>query len=409
MYDKNTPLILGIVREGKIPPERRVALLPRQCREIMNAFPTIRFIVQPSPFRCVPDEEYTRQHIEVQEDLSECEVLLGIKEVQVEDLLPDKTYFFFSHTIKKQAQNRVLLQTILANQIRLIDFECLVNPVTGERLIAFGRYAGIVGAYNAIWMLGKKQGWFDLKRAFECYSYAEMQQEYQKVKLPPLKIVLTGTGRVGRGAMEVLDSLGIRKVSATAFLEKTFQQAVYTPLQSRDYHFHRDDLPWDNDDFHKYPGQFESAFHKFTETADLLIATAFWHPKAPLLFSKADMQKPDFRIRTIADITCDLDGSIPATVQISTIQEPVYDFDPFSQTVCPPFSDLEKHISVMAIDNLPCEVPYDASEYFGRQFIEHILPHFFNGDDRHILQKATLTQNGKLTETFAYLEDWIKN
>ena len=398
---------IGILREGKIPPERRVALLPAQCREILSTFPDLRFFVQPCPFRCVPDADYLAAGIPLAEDLSHCHILLGIKEVPPEWLLPGKTYFFFSHTIKQQPRNRLLLQTILQKNITFIDYECLTNPVTGERLIAFGRYAGIVGAYNAVWMLGRKHRLFDLKRAFECHNYAEMQQQYSKVRLPPFKIIITGTGRVGKGAMEVLDGMGIRRVSPADFLERTYKEPVYAVLGSGDYHVHANGWAWDSTDFHRNPQDYLSDFQKFTTVAEVLIATAFWHPRAPVLFTQAEMQHPEFTIRNIADITCDLAGSIPATLQTSSIEDPVYDFDPFTGTLLPPFSGNEAAISVMAIDNLPCEVPYDASEYFGRQFIEYVLPHFFNHDERHILHEATLTRNGSLTARFEYLKAYV--
>jgi saccharopine dehydrogenase (NAD+, L-lysine forming) len=399
---------IGILREGKIPPERRVALLPRQCKEITATFTEIAFFVQPCSFRCIADEEYRNAGIALQEDVTHCDILLGIKEVPVQNLIAGKTYFFFSHTIKQQAYNRKLLQEIIAKNITLIDYECLVNPVTGERLIAFGRYAGIVGAYNAIWMYGKKHQLFDLKRAFKCHNYAELQQEYAKIKLPAIKIIITGTGRVGKGVTEVLDGIGIRKVSPEDFLERSYKEPIYTSLSSKDYHYHANGWAWDSHDFHRNPQDYLTDFQKFISVADMLIATAFWHPKAPVLFTKQEAKQADFRIKNIADITCDIEGSVPVTVQCSTIDEPVYDFNPFSETVEPAFSDIEKNISVMAIDNLPCEVPYDASEYFGRQFIEFVLPHFFNHDERAILKNATLTKNGKLTEKFAYLEDFIK-
>jgi len=398
---------IGIIKEGKIPPERRVSLLPMQCKEIMHAFPEIEFIVEPSEHRCISDEEYKNAGITLSENMDQCDILLGIKEVPIYKLIENKTYFFFSHTIKAQEHNKKLLKTILEKNITLIDYECLTNPVTHERLIAFGRYAGIVGAYNAIWMYGKKFNLFDIKRSYHCYNYAEIQQEYSKVNLPPIKIAITGTGRVGKGAMEVLDGMNIRKVSSTAFLEKKFDEPVYTPLQSRDYHYHINDSPWDNEDFHNQPQNYETVFSKFTKVADVLIATSYWDPKAPKLFSDQDMLSPDFKMKIIADITCDINGSIPSTIKPTSILEPVFDFDPEKKTEEEAFSNIKKNISVMSIDNLPCEIPYDASEFFGRQFIEFILPHFFNHDERKILKNATITANGKLTEKFSYLKDFV--
>ncbi len=395
---------IGIIREGKVPPDRRVALLPEQCREIVSEYPEIEIFVQPSPIRCVPDEAYATKGFTLTEDLSDCDVLLGIKEVPIPQLIPDKMYFFFSHTVKKQKYNRRLLQTILQKNITLIDYECLTDGQ--QRIIAFGRYAGIVGTYNGIWTYGKKYKLFDLKRACSCRYMAEMQQEYDKIKLPPVKIVVTGSGRVGKGVVEVLEDIHIREVTVQDFLQKTFKEPVFTVLRSQDYHRHKESLAWDAQDFRKNPANYRSLFAPFAKAADILITSAFWHPQAPLLFSKEEMQQKDFKIKVIADISCDVDGSVPCTVRTSTITDPVYDYNPATQQEEPPFSHPD-NITVMAIDNLPCELPYDASAYFGNQFISQVLPHLLNGDKFHVLERATITRNGKLTPNFTYLTDFV--
>lgn len=390
-----------------MPPDRRVALLPEQCRAIGQQFPGIELFVQPSPIRCVSDEAYNAAGIELREDLTHCDVLLGIKEVPILQLIPEKTYFFFSHTFKKQPYNRQLLQTILQRNITLIDYECLTdsgNPP--QRIIAFGKFAGIVGAYNVLWTYGKRNGLYDLKRAYTCLDRAEMRAEYEKIKLPPVKIVVTGTGRVGKGAMEVLDEVGIRQVSPEELLHETFREPVYVALRSQDYHRHKDGLPWNKQDFHQHPQDYESTFAPFTKAADLLITTAYWHPQAPRLFTRYDAQRKDFRMKVIADISCDVNGSVPATVRTSTILEPVYDYDPDFGEVKKPFSG-ENHLTVMAIDNLPCELPYDASQFFGNQLMEQVLPHLLNGDKHTILARATIAHNGQLTGYFSYLSDFV--
>lgn len=373
----------------------------------MQAYPHIQIFVQPSPIRCVPDEQYRSAGIPVTEDLSHCDVLFGIKEVPVSQLIPDKTYFFFSHTVKKQKYNRLLLQTILKRNITLIDYECLIdNDQNRQRIIAFGRYAGIVGAYNAFWTYGKKYNLFDLKRARDCRNMQELQQEYLKIQLPPVKIAVTGSGRVGKGVLEVLQAIGIKEVSPQAFLQNKNTTPVFAVLRSQDYHTHKNGLSWNAGNFHQYPQEYTSAFYPFAAQADILITSAFWHPQAPLLFSKADMLLDDFRIKVVADISCDVDGSVPCTVRTTTITDPVYDYDAETQEVKPAFSG-NNHISVMAIDNLPCELPYDASGYFGQQLIEQVLPHVLNGDKEAVLDKATITRNGRLTDRYNYLSDFV--
>jgi hypothetical protein len=398
---------IGIIREEKTPPDRRVVLLPAQCQEIISKYPDIQFFIQPSPHRVVADEAYQQAGFSVTEDVSECDVLLGIKEVPVSKLLANKTYFFFSHTVKKQKHNRKLLQAVLEKNITLLDFECLTDS-SGNRIIAFGRYAGIVGAYNALWVYGKKYGLYDLKRAWQCLNRAEMEQEYAKINLPPIKIVQIGNGRVGKGAVEVWQGIGIRQVSTAEFLTETFTEPVFTLLRSQDYHRHKEGLPWNGEDFHQNPQQYESIFKNFTQVADVLIATAYWNPKAPALFTRHDIQDENFRIRVVADITCDLDGSIPCTVRSTSIADPVFDFNREFGTIESPFSALDT-ISVMAIDNLPCELPLDASGFFGRQFIDNVLPHLLlpTPASNALLEKATVTRHGKLTPAYQYLQEFV--
>ncbi|QNF35695.1 alanine dehydrogenase [Adhaeribacter swui] len=398
-------LVVGIIREGKNPPDKRVPLTPLKCQEAVTVFPELEIIVQPSAIRSYTDQEYRDLHIRVQEDLSECDVLMGVKEVPVPDLIPDKTYFFFSHTIKKQPHNQPLLQAILKKNITLIDYETLTNA-KGERTVAFGRYAGIVGAYNGMMTYGKKMKLFELHPAHLCLDIEDMEEEYFKVKaLPPIKIAVTGGGRVAQGIMEVLDKMGIRKVSVYDYLYHAFTQPVYTQLHSSDYNRRRDGRVWDNVDFYRNPHEYESTFEKFIPVTDVLMAGAYWNPAAPRLFAVADMQRPDFKINTIADVTCDVDGSIPCTKRASSIPDPVYDYNPFTQQLEPAFSRPE-NITVMAVDNLPCELPRSASRDFGRQLIDEVFPHLVNGDPQGILARATITQNGKLTERYAYLQEY---
>ncbi len=319
---------ITLIREGKVPADKRVAFSPQQCKQIQeDSQNQLSISIEPSEFRCYTDQEYKDHGIECSASLGQSDILIGIKEVPIDSLIPDKTYFFFSHTIKKQAHNRKLLQAILAKNITLIDYECLVNE-RGERVTAFGKYAGIVGAYNAIWTYGKKYKCFDLRRAKDCFDLADMETEYAKVNLPPIKIVLTGGGRVAGGAMGVLDRMGIAKVSPTELLEQNFDHPVYAALSSADYHERKDGGDFSKQDFYKDPTAFKSTFMHFAAVADMLIACAYWDPKAPRLFEKAAVGNIDFKIRVIADVTCDIDGSIPTTHRASTILDPVYDMRP---------------------------------------------------------------------------------
>jgi len=397
---------LGLIREGKIPPDRRVALTPKKCVEALSSFPGLRIVVQESPVRSYADQEYRDLGIEVRADVSDCDVLLGVKEVPVEQLIPDKTYLFFSHTVKQQPRNRELLRQILAKNITLIDYEMLTNA-RGERIVAFGRYAGIVGAYNGLLVYGRKHRLYELKPAYQCVDMDDMQEEFFKVKkLPSIKIAVTGAGRVAQGALEVLTRMGIRQVSVYDYLYLEFNEPVYTQLRSSDYNARVDGRVWDTPDFHRNPHAYKSTFDKFLPVTNLLIACAYWNPAAPRLFTEAETQQPSFRINTIADVTCDVDGSIPCTKRSTSIPEPAFDYNPATGKLEPPCSRLG-NITIMAVDNLPCELPRNASRDFGRQLLDTVFPHLLSDTTDEIIERAIITRNGQLTERYHYLQDYV--
>jgi saccharopine dehydrogenase (NAD+, L-lysine forming) len=402
-----TSLKIGLIREGKIPPDKRVPFTPLQTEEIEQRFPGVKIVCQQSDVRCFSDDEYRKLDIDVCADVSDCDILMGIKEVPIPQLIESKTYLFFSHTLKKQPHNKKLLQEIAKKKITLIDYEALKDR-HGNRLVAFGRYAGIVGAYNALWTYGERFRLYSIRRAYLCHDVNDLKRELRKVQLPPIKIILTGAGRVGRGAMETLDSAGIRKVGALDFLDQTFNEPVYVQLSSADYHKRREGGHFNRDEFHNHPGRYDSSFKTFAQIADVLIAGAYWNPKAAVLFTPADMRQKDFHLKVIADITCDINGSIPSTKKASTIIDPIYDYDPITDAVKPPLSN-EKFITVMAIDNLPCELPRSASEEFGRDLIDRILPVITGEDKEEVIARATITLRGNLTQHFQYLRDYISD
>ena len=398
---------IGLIREGKAVPDKRVPFTPLQVQEIEQRFPFVKVICRESPVRCFKDDEYRSLNISVNTDVNDCDILMGIKEVPLDQLISNKTYLFFSHTIKKQQHNRSLLKEVLKKNIRLIDYEALKDS-QGNRMVAFGRYAGIVGAYNGLWTYGKRFKLFALRRAFECFDVNDLKLEIRKVELPPIKIILTGAGRVAKGAMETLDTAGIRKVSPSDFLNKTFSEPVYVQLASADYHVRKEGGLFNREEFHQYPDRYRSVFIEFAKVTDLLMAGAFWNPKAPVLFTKQEMLSSDFKIKVIADITCDIEGSVPSTKRASTIADPLYDYDPITDSVQPALSN-EKFVTVMAIDNLPCELPRSASEEFGRDLIDRILKPLLTEDTDGIINRGTIAMNGDLTATFEYLRDYTES
>lgn len=397
---------IGIIREGRIPPDRRVPFTPEQCRNINDTFPGLEIVVQPSAIRCFPDQEYREQGIKLQNDLMDCDLLMGIKEVPVGDLLPGKTYFFFSHTIKKQPHNRELLREIVRKKIQLLDYETLTDP-SGNRLIGFGRFAGLVGAYNGLRAYGLRHGLFSLKPAWSCASLDEMKEQLYGLNIPGIKILVTGTGRAGTGVMELLEGLGIKKASVQEFLNTPFaDHPLVTQVDPDEYSLHREGIPFRMENFCQHPGDYVSNFSRFLPHTDLLICAAFWDPRAPQLFTKEQTEAPDFRISVIADITCDIRGSVPTTLRSSDIQAPFYDYNPETDLEEVPFSGA-KNITVMAVDNLPCEVPRDASVHFGQTLMEHVLPAMAGNDPEGILERATITRQGALTCRYAYLQDFL--
>ncbi len=394
---------IGILREGKLPRDKRVPFTPAQCVILQREF-GVEVLVQPSDWRGFSDDEYRAAGVQLQEDLSTCDVLLGIKEVPIASLIAGKKYFFFSHTIKKQPHNQKLMHALIAKKIQMIDYECLTDP-DFNRIIGFGHFAGIVGAYNGLRGYGLRFGLFDLKPAYQCRDMVELKEELKKVKLPNMKMIVTGNGRVANGAIELLGLLHIRRITPYEFTHYSFREAVYTQLHSYDYNEAKDGAPWDRDRFYKNPEQFRSTFAKFTPHCDLLIHCSFWDPRAPKLFEKTDMKGPEFRVSVIADVTCDIDGSIPSTTKSSSITEPFYGYNPQTETaVDKPFEN--SAITVMAVDNLPCELPRDASESFGKELLEKVIPALLGNDPDGLIERGSICKNGALLPRFNYLSDY---
>jgi len=396
---------IGIIREGKIPADQRAPFTPEILKSVADSFADqLECCVEQSNLRAFSNQEYLDKGVEIVVDMSDVDVLFGVKEVPIEQLIPNKTYFFFSHTIKKQAKNKGLLQAILAKSIRLIDYELLKNPA-GERVVAFGRWAGIVGAYTAFWTYGKKTGLFEISRAMALKDLEGLKGELKQVVLPPIKIIVTGRGRVGKGVLEILEILKIKEVSSQEFLFQQFDEPVFVVVSSSDYLRRKSDGGFDKTHFYAYPEDYESHFLPFAEVGELLIAAAYWDPKAPRLFELDAIKSSNFSISIIADITCDLNGSIPTTHRTTTILDPIYDVDRKTAQELPAFGKQDS-ISVMAIDNLPCELPRESSTEFAQQLCQWVIPELGKANSS-ILEKATIARDGDLTLEFMYLSDYV--
>jgi len=405
LYTAENPLKIGVIREGKTPPDQRVPLTPDQCVLLHQRFPQLKITIQSSNVRRIRDVEYSAAGLEVQEDVSDCDVLIGVKEVNKEDLIPHKTYLFFSHTHKLQPYNAQLLSAILEKQIRLIDYELLKRP-SGRRIIGFGRWAGLVGAYSGLRAFGLRSGQFELPKAIDCRDLNEMLEHARGIKLPAnFKIVLTGYGRVGKGAREVLDHMKLRSVHPDDFLRMEYPEPVFTHLDVEDYNARKDGGEFDMGDFVSDPMDFKSSFPRFAQAADLFIAGHFWAEGSPFLFTREDMRSPKWKVKVVADISCDIDGPVACTLRPSTIENPLYGYHAATEQECT--FDHPEGITVLAVDNLPCELPRDASEGFGRELMEHVIPLLLLGDADGILDAASeTTLEGELNAPYAYLKDY---
>ncbi len=396
---------IGIIREGKVPQDKRVPLTPEQVLTVKTRYPNVEVVVQSSPIRCFDDNWYKKVGVEVVESLDDCDLILGVKEVNSTDLIPNKRFMFFSHTCKLQPYNQKLLKAILEKKIQLIDYE-VIKDTSGKRLIGFGRYAGIVGCYNGFLALGKKTGLYDIKPAHICEDRHLVEEELMKVVLTKeTRIVLTGFGRVGNGAREIMSHVGVREVSPDEFINGTFNEPIYTHLDTADYYARKEDGGFDKKEFYAHPDLYESVLAKYMKETTMYIPCHFWSSKSPLILSKNDILLHCPKLKVVADVSCDIDGPIGCTLRPSTIQDPIYGYDPVKgeETTW----ENENAIVVMAVDNLPCELPRDASRDFGNELIKNVLPALLEEDPTRIIARGSeTTLQGDLTPEFEYLREY---
>ncbi|MBC7873334.1 MAG: alanine dehydrogenase [Ferruginibacter sp.] len=395
---------IGLIREGKTPADNRVSLIPSQCKWIHKNVPHIRVIAQSSAHRCFSDKEYSTAGIEVREDLADCDILLGIKEVPADQLIPGKTYLFFSHTKKKQPHNQHLLRAILDRKIRLVDYECLEHE-DGQRIIGFGFFAGIVGGHNGMMAYGNRTGLFKLDRVYKQRSFRELIHNYFGLRLPNVKIAVAGSGRVAHGILEIMNLMGIHEVEPEDYLKRRFSYPVYAQLKGAELYTNKLTGKYSREEFHAHPEQYECKFLPYAAQTDILMNGVYWEKNVPRLFEKQDAASDHFIIQTIADITDDANGSVPVNVGDQTIEDPVYGIDKTTLEKTAPY--LANSIDIMAVGNLPNELPRDASRYFGEQLIKHVLEDLV-GNSSDIIERATMTKEGKLTKQFEYLQDYAE-
>ena len=392
---------IGLIREGKVPADNRVAFTPDQCKWIQNHLP-IRIVVQSSAIRCFSDREYRIAGIEVVDDIGHCDILFGIKEVPRESLVPGKVYCFFSHTKKQQPWNQELFRELIKKNITLIDYECLTHE-DGQRILGFGFFAGIVGAHNGMMAFGKRTGAYDLQRVYKQRNFRELIHTYFGLKLPAVKIAVTGSGRVAHGILEIMNLMGVIEVEADEYLARDFSYPVFTQLKGALLYERIDNEKYDRDDFHSNAQLYRCIFQPYTKVTDILMNGIYWDNTVPRLFEWEDIARPDFRIQTIADITDDINGSIPCNLGDGTIEDPIYGVNKISHEITPPYA--EESIDVMAVGNLPNELPRDASRYFGEQLIKYVLEDL-TSQGSPVIERATMIRKGRLMEDYLYLKTY---
>jgi alanine dehydrogenase len=400
------PFKIGILREEKIPTDHRTPLTPAHCAALLTAYPHAQIHVQPAAHRCYTHTQYEQAGCTIQENLHDCDILIGVKEVPIDNLVANNNYIFFTHTAKQQLHNKKLLQSFLQKKITAIDYEYLTDP-QGVRTVAFGRFAGVVGAHNALLMWGARTGKYTLTPAHQCTDYATMREQYAHTDFGNAKIVVTGNGRVAKGAIELLKYANIMEVNATDFFENSYAHAVFTQTHTPQIYQRKTDGKYDRTQFFEQPHLYQSAFAPYTQAADILINCMYWNAQSPRLFELEAMAQPNFNIKSIADVSCDINGSVPATHRATTIHQPTFGYQPHTRTETPPYQP--QSIDIMAVDNLPCELPQSASEEFSDQLMQHFIPALLDssGLDADTIRRATITQNGTLTPPFVYLQTFV--
>lgn len=400
---------IGLIKETKTPEDNRVALLPVQIAMLNREYPNSKIVVQSSGIRAFTDDEYRKVGVEVVDDVSDCTVLFGIKEAQIETLIPNKHYFFFGHVAKQQAYNRPLLQAMLNKGLTFTDYEYLVDDY-GERVCAFGWWAGVVGVYYTLRGFGLKYNLYELPKPDCKFTLAQMRTILATTKLPKVKILISGNGRVAQGATYMMRECRAQELTYKQYMSDepvdslSFYRASVNELVKR-----KDGKMFDRIDFRETPEAYESDFLKFAKHTDIFISCHYWDPKAPVYLELEDFIKYHLPIKMIGDITCDICGSIKSTIRSTTHAEPYYDFNPSTLEEEPPFSSRD-NITVMAVDTCPNALAIDASEYFGEMLIEYVFKPLLSndGDASEIIRKATIVKDGRLTEQFSYLEDFTK-
>ena len=398
---------IGLIKETKIPVDNRVALSPDQMAALQKRFPDHAFAVQSSGTRAFSDEEYRDAGLQVVDDVSDCDLLFGIKEVNLRALIPGKHYFFFGHLAKMQPANRKLLQVLMEKHITFSDYEYLVDD-SGRRVCAFGWWAGCVGTYYTLLGYGRRHHRYELPLPDKHFTMEKLKNALSSVPLPAVKVLVTGNGRVSKGVQYLLEEIGAERLTQEQFLfDEPVSRLSFFVADADLLVVRRDGRDFSWEDFNRNPKAYRSDFMRFATHADILISAHFWAPEAPVYLDKEDLASSDLKIRLIADITCDIQGSIQSTLRSSTHESPFYDYNPYTAAEEPAFSD-DRNITVMAVDTCPNALPKETSTHFGETLSQYVLQPLLEGRHSDIVQRSTILKDGQLTPGFAYLESFAQ-
>jgi len=431
---------IGIKKETGHPNEKRVVLTPDHVKKLIDEH-NINVIVQSSKKRIFCDDDYKTAGATISDDFSPCKIIFGVKEIPADELIPNKTYMFFSHTIKGQKYNMPMLKKILDNNITLIDYE-LAKQDNGKRVVFFGAYAGYVGMINALWTFGKRLKWEgidnpleELQQTCKYDSLSEVKSiisnigtKIKKEGLPnqlvPFVIGFTGFGSVSKASQEIIRLLPIVNMPAdelASFFRKgkfSNKKVYVVEFKKSDLFMNREKRGFDSYLFRKYPERFTSKFEKFIPYLSIMVNGIYWEPQFPRLVTLSYMKQsyefnPNPRLRVIADISCDIEGSIELTTKATSSENPVYVFEPLSE-------DIKDGVEgfgpiILAQDKLPIELPRESSQSFGNALLPYIpqlaLADYTKPrlelDIPKVFKKAVLTHQGELAKRYHHLHAYV--
>ena len=427
---------LGIRREDKNKWEKRVPIIPEHIRELKEKY-GIETIIQPSPIRAFTDEMYREADATVKEELSP-NIIFAIKEIPISFFQPNKTYLFFSHTIKGQEHNIPMLKKMMELKCNLIDYEKITNE-NGRRLIFFGRYAGIAGMIDSLWAFGQRLKWMGIKSSFseikQTIHYQDLDDAKEQISrigekikkegishsISPIVVGFAGYGNVSLGAQEILDILPVKVISpekikdlADNYSENIIYKVVFKEKdmvkpKSSDHEFILQE-------YYDSPHLYQPIFQKYIPSLTILLNCIFWNEKYPRLVTKDYMKKnytDNFKLQVIGDISVDINGAIEFTEKVTTPDNPVFTYNPKSHIITDGYQ--EKGIVVLAVDNLPCEIPKESSREFSNSlfgFIPKVVKADYSVDFEELdlpdeIKRAVILYHGQLTPDYQYMNKFL--